>query len=119
MYEQMPGGSASGGKPRCREVPVEVVGRGGEAKKKTHILLFFFRPPPQGSTDLAGRSKSILTIPDPAGPADRTDPADWSQPIGHIARSRIGRAKKGSKSVKRYQRNKNYYNRKVLVFLNP
>ena len=42
---------------------------------------FFFPPPPaQGLTDLAGRSKSILTIPDPVGPADRTGPARWTGP---------------------------------------
>ena len=59
------------------EVPVEVVGRGGgRKKKKKNVFFFFSSPPPRGSTDLAGRSKSILTIPDPAGPADRTDPAD-------------------------------------------
>ena len=59
-------------------VPVEVVGRGRGGGR--FFFFFFFRvPPPKGSTDLAGRSKSILTIPDPAGPADRTDPAD--QPI--------------------------------------
>ena len=65
-------------------VPVEVVGRGGEEKKKlkTYFLyyfLFFFRIPPPPRFDLAGRPKSILTIPDPASPADRTDPA--GQPI--------------------------------------
>ena len=83
------------------EVPVEVVGGGGRKKKQNEkifsfiYLCFFFRPrPPQGSTDLAGRSKSILTIPDPVGAADRTDPADWSQPIGHIARNRLAGQKK-------------------------
>ena len=54
-------------------------GEGGGRKKKKKLYFYFRVPPPQGSTDLAGRSKSILTIPDPAGPADRTDPAD--QPI--------------------------------------
>ena len=83
MYEGMLGGV--GGAPVSPdkllgqvygEVPVEVVGRGGG---RIFFFFFFFRPPPpRGSTDLAGRSKSILTIPDPAGPADRTDPADWA-----------------------------------------
>ena len=62
-------------------------GEGGGQKKKHDFffLYFFFRAPPQGSTDLAGRSKSILTIPDPAGPADRTDPADQPIDLGQSA----------------------------------
>ena len=116
----MPGGSANaGGGPVSPdkvlgqvygEVPVEVVGRGGGT-----IFFFVPHPPPKVR---AGRSKSILTIPEPASPADRTDPADWAQPIGDVAHSRLA-GQKGSKSVKSYQKNKNYYNRKVIVIFNP